>query len=280
MNSVLRRSWAEVDLDVIRTNYRTYLASLREGQRIMAVVKADAYGHGDVEVASCLAAEGVRDFAVSNLLEAIRLREAGIKGQILILGYTPTECAEDLCRYDITQALVSEEHAEALAKTGFRVKCQFAIDTGMNRVGLDADDVPFCERTIRKYAKAFELTGLFTHLCVADTDTPSAHEFTDGQISKFRAVEESIRDLNLPYIHYMNSAGGLWHNFSDSLSAVTLARLGIILYGLKPDYSNILPAPIKPALRWKTVVAMVKTIHAGETIGYGRTYTAVGDVVV
>ncbi|MBQ6257709.1 MAG: alanine racemase, partial [Clostridia bacterium] len=156
------RSWIEIDLGAILRNLDVYSAALPEHMRVMAVVKADAYGHGDRVVAKKLFDHGVRHFAVSNIDEAIHIRNAGVGGQILILGYTPLNRAEDLARYDITQALLSEEYAERLSETGFRGKCQFALDTGMRRIGLNADDPAACERVIRAYAGKLNLDGLFT----------------------------------------------------------------------------------------------------------------------
>lgn len=262
---MIRRSWVEIDLDVIKTNYKIYQSYIDPKQSVMAVVKADAYGHGAVRVAKALQSIGCKFFAVSNIEEAIELREAGIAGEILVLGYTPITSANDLRAYDITQALLSENYTERMAAKG--IKAQFAIDTGMNRIGLDADDSHNCELIIRKYNNQFRLTGLFTHLCVADTESEAV--FTEQQIDKFRNVCSLVRDLNLPYIHCLNSAGGLWN---DSFGNLT--RLGIVVYGLKPDYSNTLPIGIKPALEWKSVVAMIKNVHPGETIGYGRSYKA------
>ena len=264
----MRRCWTEINLNTVVSNYKIYkkeIKKLSDGYEIMAVVKADAYGHGDAQTASALQAAGCRNFAVSNLNEALNLRNAGISGQLLILGYTPPEEADRLVNYNITQALLDEDYAEALADKG--ITAHFALDTGMNRIGLDADNPALCGEIIRKYAKRFNLTGLFTHLCVADT--PSEQSFTEGQLAKFRAVCEQAADLKLPYVHCMNSAGALRQKPYGSL-----ARLGIILYGLKPDYANVLPEGICPALEWKSVVSMVKTVHEGETIGYGRTFKA------
>lgn len=275
---MINRSWTEIDLDQIKENYRIYKSQLPEDKKIMAVVKADAYGHGDKEVALCLQEEGCEDFAVSNINEAVGLRDAGLKGQILILGYTPLECAGILYEKDITQAVISGEYAEALfneqKKLPGKIKVQFALDTGMNRVGLDADDPAECSRIIHEYSDRFDLTGVFTHLCVADTDNDECEAFTRGQIDKFQAVSELIKELELPYVHCLNSAGGLWYNDAES----TFVRLGIMLYGLKPDYENTLPDGVKPALSWKSTVAMVKEIREGETVGYGRTYRASGTV--
>lgn len=260
------RSWTIISLKTIQHNLEEYAGHISE-KELMAVVKADAYGHGDRAVAKYLSDNGVRNFAVSNIDEAIHIREAGAKGQVLILGYTPIDRVEELIDYDITQALLSEDYAERLVITGLPIKCQFAIDTGMRRIGLNADDPDECERVIRTYADKLNLDGLFTHLCVADT--PDQGEFTDHQIKLFENVVGRVADLHLPYCHCMNSAGGLWH-YSDVSCYV---RLGIILYGLKPDYLNTIPQGIIPALSWKSIVSMVKDVKPGDTIGYGRAFT-------
>ena len=234
----------------------------------MAVVKADAYGHGDRRVAAFLQSRGVTHFAVSNIDEAVHLREAGVTGQILLLGYTPVELAGEVVARDLSQTLLSEEDAAAWAATGLPVRCQFAVDTGMRRIGLDAGDPARAERAIRAAAASpLRLEGLFTHLCVADT--PAQNAFTRRQIDHFDALADRVADLRLPFLHCLNSAGALWHSARHS----DLARLGIVLYGLKPDAANVLPPGIRPALAWKTVVSMVKTVSPGDTVGYGRTFS-------
>ncbi len=271
-----KRCWAEINLAQIVDNYRIYKNNLPAQTKEMAVVKANAYGHGDIEIAEILQKEGVNDFAVATLDEAVKLRTSGIKGQIFVLGYTPITQAQSLIEYDITQAVVDENHAKMLSKFGNRIKAVFALDTGMNRIGLDADNPDLCEKIIRSYIKKLSVQGIFTHLCVADTPTPQAIDFTNNQIKKFEAVAVRLSDLNLPYVHCLNSAGGLWTTCSKSL----FARLGIILYGLKPSYLNTLPEGIKPALSWYSLVSMVKNVHPGETIGYGRTFEAEVDMKV
>lgn len=274
VSQIEKRSWIEINLSQLKKNYLIYKSSLKNDADIMAVIKADAYGHGDVQVARLLSQCGVHLFAVSNIDEAVGLREAGIQGEILILGYTSVFYAKTLWYYDLTQAIVSDEYAKALAETGMKIKCQFAIDTGMNRIGLDGDDAVLCERIIREYKDTLNLTGIFTHLCVADTDTPDCKEFTLGQINKFKAVAERILDLNLPYMHCCNSAGGLYYLKEDETfkHIGNIVRLGIILYGLKPDDNNEIPKGIEPAMEWKSQISMIKDVHPGETIGYGRTY--------
>lgn len=275
-NQIEKRSWIEIDMSQLRRNYCIYRKSLRKDAQIMAVIKADAYGHGDVQVAKMLEECGVHLFAVSNIDEAVGLREAGIEGEILILGYCSPVYSKTLFEYDLTQTIVSEEYARALAESGFRPKCQFAIDTGMNRIGLDGDMTDDCVRIIREYNGILNLTGIFTHLCDAGTDSGGCYAFTMDQIRKFNDVAERIADLNLPYIHCCNSAGGLFYlEDSDMFRRVgNVVRLGIILYGLKPDDSNSLPEGIAPAMTWKSVVSQVKTVRSGETVGYGRAYTA------
>lgn len=262
-----KRSYVEIKLHTLKNNLEIYKKNIFAPMDIMAVVKADAYGHGEREVSKFLFDNGIRNFAVSNIDEAIHIRESGVVGQILILGYTPIEKVTDLVKYDITQTLLSEDYAEKISKTNLPVKCQFAIDTGMRRIGLNADNPDECERIIRKYEDKLLLNGLFTHLCVADT--PKQDEFTKKQIKLFEDIVFRVKDIGLPFVHCMNSAGGLWYQSNVSV----FARLGIVLYGLKPDYLNQLPEGIEPVLSWKSLVSLVKEVKVGDTIGYGRTYT-------
>ena len=277
----MQRSWVEVNLEQLIVNLKSYKKYMQNDSEIMAVIKADAYGHGDIPIAQKLYENGIKLFAVSNISEAITLRKAGIKGEILIFGYTPIEHADGLVEYDITQALLNEEYAEMLSKTisSSNIKAQFAIDTGMNRIGLNSDELKKSERIIRKYNKVFKINGIFTHLCVADGDNSESIEFTNSQIEKFEKISRAISDLELPFCHCLNSAGGLFHRCKyEDINKIV--RLGIILYGLKPDYTNILPEEIKPILSWKSVVSMVKTVHKNETVGYGRSYIAPSDMII
>jgi len=276
---VIKRSWVEIDLKKLVNNSRIYRNQLFEGQDIMAIVKADAYNHGDARVALRLQADGICHFAVSNITEAINLRNVGIAGEILILGYTPVDQAHILYDRDITQTMLDEDYAEKMAKTGLRLKAEFAIDTGMNRIGLDGDDPDYCEAVIRKYADFFDLTGVFTHMSVADEETEENREFTLTQIRKFKEITGRLSDLYLDHLHFMNSASGLWYNNKDR-SVANMVRLGIVMYGLKPNYDRVLPEGVEPALSWKSVIAQIKTIHKGESVGYGRKYIADKETVI
>ena len=275
----LKRSWAEIDLAQLCENYKIYKSRVPVGMSVMGVVKADAYGHGDVRCALALENVGAELFAVATIKEAVKLREGGVRGEILILGYTPVELWETLVKYDLTQTLLSEEYAKALADVASeKVKCQFAIDSGMNRIGLDAEAPAECERVIREYAEKFDLNGIYTHLCVADGDSGEDIGFTGRQRELFGGVACRVSDMGLKYVHCMNSAGGLFHSADGFVG--NIARLGIVLYGLKPDRSNTLPEGIKGVMTWKTTVAMVKTVYENETVGYGRTFCAHKPTVV
>ena len=165
------------------------------------------------------------------------------------------------------QTLISEEYENELweaCHTPLRV--QYAIDTGMNRIGLPIREPAAAETCIRRAAARFTLTGIFTHLCTADGKDEQSRAFARAQIASFEALADRAADLAMPYVHCLNSAGGLYHETKYN----GLARLGIILYGLKPDYENVLPSGVLPALSWKSTVAMIKTVPADETVGYGR----------
>lgn len=264
---ITENSWVEIDLSRIVDNYRIITSRVAPGKRVTAVIKANAYGHGDAEVAKALEAAGCGSFAVANFAEGKRLREAGITGDVLILGYSPRELIPDIVGYRLVQTLVSEEHAAAVARPDLRTV--FAIDTGMNRIGIDGENTAECERIVREYAKKTKLEGIFTHLCVADT--PCEDGFTRRQAKLFYRLADRLSDLDLPSVHCLNSAGIIRFRDEDRGNTV---RLGIALYGLSPDPAVALPDGILPALEWKTRVSMVKTVMPGETVGYGRAYTA------
>ena len=274
VDQIEKRSWVEVDLEKIERNLEIYKASLKKKVQIMVVVKADAYGHGDVMVAKAVAKHGVKLFAVSNIDEAVGLRNAGVKGEILILGYSSPKYVSTIYQLGLTQAIVSEEYAKALALSGYHINCQFAIDTGMNRVGLTAKNIKQTTDIIRSYNGPLHVNGLFTHLCVADGTSENDISYTHHQLALFKNVVDELQDLELPYIHCYNSAGGLYHLKDDEFNKNigNIVRLGIILYGLKPDKNNEIPEGIESPLTWKSAISLVKELEAGEPISYGRTY--------
>lgn len=269
----LKRAWALVHIDRILENYDNFKKAVG-GTEVMCVVKADCYGHGDRLIAPALENHGVKWFAVSNIEEAIRLRDEGIKGEILILGYTPCECAERLIEYNIIQTVTELKYAEKLnasAKSG-AVRVHIAIDTGMTRIGLFGEIPGICEQ-IKKIntLENIKTEGMFTHLAVADSNDDDDKNYTKMQIEKICSVNEHLKSdgINLEQVHFLNSAGGAEHYDKRS----TLARLGIILYGLYPDVSLNLGFEPKAAMEIKAAVAQVKEIGEGIDISYGRTYT-------
>ncbi len=268
----LRRCWVEIDLSRLQENYRCYRAALPPRSRIMAVIKADAYGHGDIPVARALAEVGVRLFAVSGLTEALRLRQADLAGEILLLGYTPPEEFPLLRTHRITQALIDEEYIQRVLAAAPAFPCQVALDTGMHRVGIPTRDPDRAAALIREVAARCPLTGLFTHLSVADSEEESDIRFTLAQLDAFRAVTDRVADLPLRYLHALNSAGGL--RYASAMGERPLVRLGLLLYGVSPAPACPRPAGIRPVMCWKSVVAMVKSVQKGEAVGYGRAYIA------
>ena len=271
----LKRCWAETDLSAVGYNLCEYKKLLPEDTELMCVVKASCYGHGDDLIVPYLQKNfGVKYFAVSNLIEGIRLRDMGIKGDILILGYTPPEFAPELASYDILQACTELSYAQALsAKAKDTVRLHGAVDTGMTRIGVhgtaeeQADELA----EISKLPN-IALEGIFTHFSSADGIHGSDEEYTRMQSERFFKVKELLEEkgIHLKHAHIKNSAGGAYGYGEGS----TLARLGIILYGLYPDPAKPLPFKPKPVMTLKAVVSQVKWIDEGTAVSYGRTFVS------
>lgn len=270
-----KRCWAEISLKNVRYNFEQYCKHISKDNEIMCVVKANCYGHSDEEIVPFLQNElGVKYFAVSNLLEAIKLRDIGINGDILILGYTPAENAPELIKYNIIQAITDLDYARSLSKTAdSEVRCHCAIDTGMTRIGLHGEVGNICDDLEEMYKLPnIALEGIFTHFAVADEEDEGDISYTKVQADKICKVCEEMKDRNITFkhTHFLNSAGGVY--YPDERS--TLTRLGIILYGLYPNPAKALPFTPKPVMTLKAVVSQIKYIEKGEQVSYGRTYTA------
>ncbi len=278
MEHWLERTWAEIDLDALLYNYRQIRAVTAPQSRIMAVIKADAYGHGAVEVAHTLGAAGADWFGVSNLEEGIQLRKAGISQPILILSYTPPEEAARLAQYRITQAVIHAEHGrrleEAAARAGVTVDVHLKVDTGMTRVGFP---YPSADpgQTLDEMEAICRLPhlraeGIFTHFAVSDEEDGEA--FTRRQYACFTEAVQKLagRGITFALRHCCNSAAVL--RFPEM--HLDMVRPGLILYGLTPAAFLGESLGLRPVMALKTRVSMVKTVAAGETVSYGRTYTA------
>ena len=275
MKPYLKRAWAEVDLGKLKKNVEIIRGLNSPGTEIMAVVKADAYGHGDEHIVRCLAQEcGICNFAVSNLDEAISVRRFAPDAEILILGYTPPEYAHEISENNIIQGVVSTEYALALTKsTPGTIRCHIKIDTGMGRIGLNHETPGQCADEIAEMMKLDKLAveGIYTHFAVADSDSPDNIAYTDRQEKMILDVYDELkaRGISLRHCHFMNSAATCYRNTPRS----TLSRAGIILYGLHPDISLPIPDGLEPVMEVKAVISQVKTSQPGDCISYGRTFT-------
>lgn len=276
MKPYLKRAWAEVSLSQLGHNVEIIKKLGTPSTEIMAVVKADAYGHGDEHICKYLYNEcGIKYFAVSNLDEAIAVRKYCPESEVFILGYTPPEYAHEIAEYNIIQGVISTEYAVKLSEnTPVPIRCHVKIDTGMGRIGLKHNTPEACADEIENIMKTENLIveGIYTHFAVADSDTPDNIAYTDKQ-EKFICDTYKIltkRNIRFRHLHFMNSAGTCYRNNPES----TLARVGIVMYGLHPDISLDIPEGIKPVMSVKAVISHVKTIEKGDCVSYGRTFTA------
>lgn len=276
MKPYLKRAWAEISLPALKRNIDIIRGLCSGKTEIMAVVKADAYGHGDERICRCLAEEcGIRYFAVSNLDEAISVRGYCPDAEILILGYTPPEYAHEIAQYNIIQGIVSTEYAMALtANSSEKIRCHIKIDTGMGRIGLKHESPDECAAEIKSLCamEGLSVEGIYTHFAVADSDRPDNIAYTDRQEKFILDTYGSLTaaGITLPHVHFMNSAACCYRNNPHS----TLARAGIIMYGLHPDISLDIPDGLSPVMELKAVISHVKTVQPGDCISYGRTFTA------
>ncbi len=274
----LHRTWAEIDLSALKHNFKV-LKEHAKDSKIMAVVKADAYGHSARTVTPILEQCGADSFAVSNIEEALSLRAFGIKKPILILGYTPVNTAKILDDYNISQCVYSTEYAKELSevavKENIKIKVHIKLDTGMSRLGFDcrSEELNGINEAI-SCAKldGFVLEGIFTHFAVSDR-TPGADDgFTEEQYNRFMKSVKVFKENGIEpeLIHCCNSAGFLL----DQDKHLSLSRVGISLYGLSPSSELKLKQDLIPVMTVKSVVSMVKEINVGDTVNYGRTFKA------
>lgn len=268
---------AEIDLDALRHNLEQFRAALDAGIGLMAVLKANAYGHGAVMCAREAVRFGVDYLAVAFLDEALELRRHGITAPILVLGYTPPFGVQEARDHDITLAVFDEDVLAAAAALpdngGKRLKIHIKVDTGMGRIGLSdlASAVEFVERASR--TPGVEVEGLFTHYACADArDKTHVQE----QHRRFMELAEQIRSrqIRIPYIHAGNSAAGI----DTPELAGDLVRLGVSMYGMYPSAEvDSRRVQLRPVMSFKTGVIMVKTLPKGSTISYGASYTTERD---
>lgn len=274
-----KRTWAEVDLDAIAHNMREIRKITNPSSQIMAVVKADAYGHGFLEVTRTLLENGADRLAVAVLQEGKQLRSRGVTVPILILGASGNDSIEDLINFDITPSVFTYEFAKALSYEAERkekvTKIHIKIDTGMSRIGyLAGDDNEEIADEIIKISRLpyIEIEGIFSHFAASDEYDAS---YTHLQFDRFMDVCQRLesKGLNIPIKHICNSAGIMMYPEMH----LDMVRPGVILYGMYPsDEVDKSRLDLIPAMTLKSTITHVKEVEAGRGVSYGREYITKG----
>ncbi len=272
----IRKTCAEINLDNLRHNLSQFRKHVGD-KRIMAVVKADGYGHGAVEIAQEALNQGANCLAVAVMEEGIELRKADLAAPILILGYTPPDHMETCLKYGITPTIFTEESAQALSnaavRLGKRAFFHIKVDTGMGRLGIMPQQVTDFVKLVDRFP-ALKLEGIFTHFSVADED----HDYTNQQLKQFNQALTKLEKegIHVPIKHAANSAGTI--GFPES--HLDMVRIGLSLYGLYPEPGMEKFISLKPVMSIKTRISHLKTVPAGTSIGYGRSYITDRETVV
>lgn len=269
----LRPVWAEINLSNLDYNIKQIKEKIGDREMI-GVIKADAYGHGSVKVAEVLRENGCKTFAIATLHEAIVLREAGAKEEIIMLGLTPDMYADTIVNYDITPVVCDSKNAAAFAeaakKAGKTVSALIAVDTGMGRIGYLADDIDYAIEDVKKIAALdnFKIKGMFSHMSTADAaDKTYSHQ----QEKKYNAFYTALTDagISIPFRTLANSAS-IMEIPSVYFDA---CRPGIILYGCYPsDEVDVNQLSIKPVMSIKANIVHLKDVPSNFSVGYGRKY--------
>ena len=271
--NALRPAWVEINLNNLDFNIKNIKAKIG-GREMIGVIKADAYGHGSVKVAEVLRENGCKTFAVATLHEAVTLREAGAKEEIIILGLTPDMYASTIADYDITPVVCNSENAaafDAAAKAaGKTVKGLLAVDTGMGRIGYLADETDYAIEDVKKIQALdnFKIKGMFSHMSTADAaDKTYSHQ----QEEKYNKFYEALTaaGIDIPFRTLANSASIM------ELPSVHFdaCRPGIILYGCYPsDEVDVNQLAIKPVMSVKANIVHLKDVPENFSVGYGRKF--------
>ena len=271
----MTRSWADVDLGAIAANVRL-LRSLAPGAELCAVVKADGYGHGAREVAAAALEAGATRLAVAQVGEGVALRQAGFDVPIWVLSEPASDEFEETATSGLEPTIYSTfglQAAAASARATSALTVHVKVDTGMRRVGVDADDAVDLVKAIERH-QHLTLGSVWTHLACADLDAEvgesarGGERVTDRQLDRYEATLECLEaeGLDVGLRHAANSAGTIGHPRSH----YDVIRCGISMYGLPPSPSLIDRVPLVPALTWRTAVGFVKRVPAGEAVSYGH----------
>ena len=272
----LKRTWAEISLDNLNHNYHALREKLPGGTRFLGVVKADAYGHGAVPVSRYLVELGAEYLAVSNIEEAIQLRRGGIRGPILILGYTPPELADSLVSYGLRQEVHSLEYARQLqarlSGSKRRLRVHIKLDTGMSRLGFFAYDHPKTVDELRAVAEMNELQieGVFMHFPVADSLEASDEAFCRTQYARVTAMLDALKAVGVePELrHCCNSGASILY----PQYAMDMVRPGIATYGILPSEELRGRIDLRPVMQLRSTIFQIRDYAPDITVSYGRTY--------
>ena len=276
MENIFNRTWAEVDIDNILHNVRVIKDTLTGNSKIIAVVKADAYGHGAVAVAKALEKE-TDMFALSSIDEVVQLRNAGVRGDMLILGYS--QFAKVLQNEKITQTVFSYDYIkdiyDSLDGKGDKLKVHVKLDTGMSRLGFAVQNDEMRKKTVEELFRAvnefsdrLDFEGIFTHFAVSDEPE---QDFTDIQFYRYIKTVEELEEKGVHFsIHHVCNSAAVINYPQYHLDR---CRPGIILFGMLPD-KHTRDIGLRPALSLKAVVSQTRTIEEGMTVSYGRKFTA------
>ena len=269
----LRPVWAEINLSNLDYNIKNIKAKIGDREMI-GVIKADAYGHGSVKVAEVLRENGCKTFAIATLQEAVTLREAGAKEEIIMLGLTPDMYADTIVNYNITPVVCDSANAKAFsdaaAAAGKTVSGLIAVDTGMGRIGYLADELDYAVEDVKKIAALpnFKIKGMFSHMATADAFDKTYSHQQEAKYNKFYEVLTAA-GIEIPFRTLANSASIM------ELPTVHFdaCRPGIILYGCYPsDEVDVNQLSIKPVMSVKANIVHLKDVPAGFSVGYGRRY--------
>lgn len=273
-------AWIEINLENLEYNIKEIQKIISKKTKIMAVVKANAYGHGLVLISKKLNEIGIFNFAVSSLKEGIELRENGILGNILILGFTDYKNLEDVIKYDLIQTIIDYDYAKRIEKLDLsqKLKVHLKINTGMNRIGENYQNI---EKIKEIFAiKNIEILGLFTHLSVSDSSNLEDINFTKRQINNFFQVVNGLKSIGYSnFSSHIQSSYGILNYPELNLDYV---RIGIIMYGVHSE-KNIktkVNINLKPVLTLKAKISSIHELDVNESISYGRTYITTSKIKV
>lgn len=273
-----RWAWVEVDLEAIAHNVRTLKALTAPGTRFMAVVKADGYGHGAVPVARAAIAAGADRLGVATLEEAVELRLAAIDAPVHLLSEPPPSSVPLILEHDLVPTVTTRSFAEALGSAacaaGTTAVVHLKVDTGMNRIGVRAEDAPEFASTVA-LMPGLRLEGVLTHFATADV--PGDWDF-EAQLSRFRDVIAQLRDEGVTpeLVHAANSSATILHPESH----LGMVRCGIAIYGLHPAASTRGRIDVRPAMSVRARLSLVKRIGMGEGVSYGLTWRAAAPTTI